>query len=876
MLRMATRSFGMPQASPTPPAGFAPPTSDVPPGPPAARDGARTPALSGVSLRWAMGLFCGFVGAFMLVAPRQFSRPIYDPLRAFGAAWGIAALAAGVALLSVATLRTRRTSRRLAHGLACLVLLALAAGLGAAGAWTGAVTYAVLAGSLMLPAGLRGRPLRGPAGDLLALAMGCNAAVVGTGMALLPRLIHNSWAGPTYLRPLGLALVATGLPLCYAQLRPVSRRQLWAAHLAAGAGMAGLGVLAAVPPPAWTGIALWWGIGGAVALLPWLRVRSAGLDTSALRTRLALALATVTSLALVAAVAVSTTQEERLATTQAQETLAVEARSVAQNVRDYVELNGARAATMAGLSAGLPLDPEVQRELLAKSRPGYPDLTGLLLVGIDGRLLASDGGSMVGAGTRRDIATAAAARAEAPVELAVDPASGHRLLLVAAPVFARDGRPVAAMVMAFDSRSLERRISREGSIVSLGDGYGNLLARRNGLAASASELAAGWDRQAVAGAPPELSGRLAAFATVPNFRWVVALERPEASALAGVDRGRNLAFATLLLVLPLAVAGGIRVARLITRPLGTLADAVDELTAGNPWAPLESSRITEVERLSAAFREMRDRLAQRTAESERLAAELLARADALAESDRRKDEFLAMLAHELRNPLGAISTAAYILADTRPAEPPAARSVSVIQRQTQHLARLVDDLLDVSRITRGKVELRRVPLDLGDVIRQAVETTRPLIEARRHHLELSLPEAHLPVLADPTRIEQVLANLVRNAVKFTEPGGRIEIVAAARAGEAVVRVRDSGIGIPGELLPRVFDLFIQGQQGLDRSAGGLGIGLTLVRSLVEMHGGRIEANSGGTGSGSEFTIWLPLAPAAPRLQAMHAAADGPG
>jgi len=173
-----------------------------------------------------------------------------------------------------------------------------------------------------------------------------------------------------------------------------------------------------------------------------------------------------------------------------------------------------------------------------------------------------------------------------------------------------------------------------------------------------------------------------------------------------LDRGRDLAFATLLLVLPLAVAGGILVARLITRPLGTLADAVGELTAGNPWAPLESSRITEVERLSAAFREMRDRLAQRTAESERLAAELRARAEALAESDRRKDEFLAMLAHELRNPLGAVSTAAYVLGRMESLAPPVARSVAIIQRQSQHLARLVDDLLDVSRITRGKVELR--------------------------------------------------------------------------------------------------------------------------------------------------------------------------
>jgi len=259
---------------------------------------------------------------------------------------------------------------------------------------------------------------------------------------------------------------------------------------------------------------------------------------------------------------------------------------------------------------------------------------------------------------------------------------------------------------------------------------------------------------------------------------------------------------------------------------------------------------------------MRDRLAQRTAESERLAAELRARAEALAESDRRKDEFLAMLAHELRNPLGAVSTAAYVLAGMDSLAPPVARSVAIIQRQSQHLARLVDDLLDVSRITRGKVELRRVPIDLGEVVKHAVESTRLLVEARRHRLQVSLPGAPLPLIADPTRIEQVLANLIRNAVKFTDPGGLVEIDAAARDGDAMVRVGDSGAGIPGDLLPRVFDLFIQGPQGLDRSAGGLGIGLTLVRSLVEMHGGRVEAHSDGPGRGSHFIIWLPLAPAA--------------
>ncbi|MBV8199248.1 MAG: sensor histidine kinase [Acidobacteria bacterium] len=825
--------------------------------------GASATALSGASLRWAVGSFCSSIGAFMLVAPHQFAGPVYEPLRGFGVAWAIAALAAGVGLLSAATLRTRRTLRLLTHGLTSLVLLALAGALAAAGAWTGLIVYTVLAAAMLTPAGLRGRPPLHPIGDLLALAMGLGLALIGALLAALPGVFHQPWSGlGAALRPLGVALVAAGLPVCYVQLRPVPRWLLWTAHLAAGAGLIVLGILAAAPPPAWTGIVLFWGVGGAVALLPWLRQWSGGIDTSALRTRLALALATATSLALVVAVAVSTTQEARLATAQASETLAVEARSVAQNVRDYVELNGARATTMAALAAQLPEGAEMRRQLLGRSRPGYGDVTGMLLLGPDGRVVASDGGGVPEGATLGDLARATAARAGVAVQLGLDRASGHRLLLVAAPVSGRDGRPTGAVVMEFDSRPLERRIAREGSIVSLGDGYGNLLARSNGLGADGSRLPAGWDRRAAAGSRPELADRLAAFALVPDFQWSVAIERPVASALAGVDRGRDLAFATLLLVLPLAVAGGILGARRITRPLGTLADAVGELTAGNPWAPLESSRITEVERLSAAFREMRDRLAQRTAESERLAAELRARAEALAESDRRKDEFLAMLAHELRNPLGAVSTAAYILGQSRDLAPPVARAAAVIQRQSQHLARLVDDLLDVSRITRGKVELRRLPLDLVEVVKQTVETTRQLVEARRHRLEVELPGAALRLMADPTRIEQVLANLIRNAVKFTEPGGLIQVDAAARDGYGVVRVRDTGIGIPGDLLPRVFDLFIQGQQGLDRSAGGLGIGLTLVRSLVEMHGGRVEAHSDGPGSGSEFTVWLPLSAAA--------------
>jgi signal transduction histidine kinase len=347
---------------------------------------------------------------------------------------------------------------------------------------------------------------------------------------------------------------------------------------------------------------------------------------------------------------------------------------------------------------------------------------------------------------------------------------------------------------------------------------------------------------------------------VPALGWVVAVEQPRSAALAGVRRGRDFALGLLVLVIPLAIVAGVVVARRIARPLGRLADAVSELTAGNMAVPIDTrGGVTEVARLGAAFREMRDRLAERTQESERLAAELRARAETLAEMDRRKNDFLAMLAHELRNPLGAIANASYILEQCEPADPQMERAVTIIRRQIQHLVRMIEDLLDVSRITRGKVELRREPLDLGVVVAHAVETARPLAEAKQQTLREALASEPLPLNGDATRLEQVLSNLLRNAVKFTRQGGTIEVSLARDGGaEAVVTVRDDGIGIAPDLLPRVFDLFAQGEQTLDRAGAGLGIGLTLVRRLVEMHGGRVKAASAGPGQGSEFEVRLPL------------------
>jgi PAS domain S-box-containing protein len=230
----------------------------------------------------------------------------------------------------------------------------------------------------------------------------------------------------------------------------------------------------------------------------------------------------------------------------------------------------------------------------------------------------------------------------------------------------------------------------------------------------------------------------------------------------------------------------------------------------------------------------------------------------LRAADRRKDEFLAMLAHELRNPLAPIRNAVQVMKLLIPEEPNLHRARDMIERQVHHLARLVDDLLDVSRITRGKIQLHREPLELAAVIARAAEASRPLIEARGHRLTVSLPSDPVILLGDGTRLAQVFSNLLSNAAKYTHDGGRVEVAVQTNRGEAVVRVRDNGVGIPADLLPRVFDLFTQGDRSLARSEGGLGIGLTLVKSLVEMHGGRVEAFSDGVGKGSEFVVGLSI------------------
>ena len=241
--------------------------------------------------------------------------------------------------------------------------------------------------------------------------------------------------------------------------------------------------------------------------------------------------------------------------------------------------------------------------------------------------------------------------------------------------------------------------------------------------------------------------------------------------------------------------------------------------------------------------------------------------EVLREEDRRKDEFLAMLAHELRNPMAPIRNAVEILKMLGPSEPRIDRCHEVIERQVIHLARLVDDLLDVSRITRGKLTLQKETIDLAAAMARAVETARPLIESRDQRLAVALPDPPLILEADLVRVSQIVGNLLNNAAKYSPPGSEIRLSAAREGAEAVIRVKDEGVGIPPGVLPKVFDLFVQADSSLARSEGGLGIGLTLVRTLVEMHGGTVTAESEGPGRGSELTVRLPLSGKERPLQA---------
>ena len=292
----------------------------------------------------------------------------------------------------------------------------------------------------------------------------------------------------------------------------------------------------------------------------------------------------------------------------------------------------------------------------------------------------------------------------------------------------------------------------------------------------------------------------------------------------------------------IALPGTLGVRRVVCLPLVARGRTLGVLTLGT-GASLSSDELALVENLAGR--------AAIAVDNARLYRDI-------QDGDRRKDEFLAMLGHELRNPMAAIANAIECLEHVDGDIRLRNEAQQVLRRQLQQMTRLVDDLLDVSRITRGKVTLRRSTVVLSTIVARAVDTTASIFVERGHRLHITQPDQPVRLDADPTRLEQILANLLHNAAKYTEAGGQVSLIIEPQDSQVVIRVRDNGIGISPELLPRVFDLFTQADRSLDRSQGGLGIGLTLVRSLVELHGGTVAATSNGINRGSEFAVCLPV------------------
>src|ERR1700722_6261281 len=296
--------------------------------------------------------------------------------------------------------------------------------------------------------------------------------------------------------------------------------------------------------------------------------------------------------------------------------------------------------------------------------------------------------------------------------------------------------------------------------------------------------------------------------------------------------------------------------RELQRLNASLAEANALLALKN--TTLEAEKTRELEGLNLTLRRANTEL-ERTNRALQAEIAVRVRAEAaLKETDRNKDEFLAILAHELRNPLAPIRNAVEIMRRRPITDPQLIWARDLVERQLGHLARLVDDLLDVSRITRGAITLAREPVLLATVLTRAIETVQPLIVGQTHELLVDMPDQALEVEGDLTRLTQALSNLLNNAVKYTEAGGRINVSVASLGEFAEIRVKDSGLGFAPELLPRLFNLFTQADATTHRAQGGLGIGLALVRKLVEMHGGTVTAHSAGVNCGSEFLMRLPL------------------
>jgi signal transduction histidine kinase/ActR/RegA family two-component response regulator len=444
-------------------------------------------------------------------------------------------------------------------------------------------------------------------------------------------------------------------------------------------------------------------------------------------------------------------------------------------------------------------------------------------------------------------------------------------IAVRVPVM-RDGRVAYVLTAIVKPESFLSLIQQQrlpsGWVTGLVDAQGHFIARVPERAAGSRASDAYLERVRAApegwyrGRTVEGVDTYTAFTVSALSGWSVGFAIPANEVAGAYLRGASVAGGTLLAMLALALGIAFLLSRRIAGPMAALSSAAASL--GQREAPIETrSAIREVAELERALNEASDAILARDRELRRQASELQA-------ADANKSQFLALLSHELRNPLAPLSNGLSVLKMRGDAQT-AARTHAMMERQIGQLRRLIDDLLDVSRIDRGKLELRRERVAVDAVVRNAIETAKPAIEARHHELAVRYAPEALYVEGDAVRLGQVIANLLNNAAKFTPQGGRIEIGTRAEGGRAAISVTDSGVGFTPEDRARIFEMFVQLDATRTQAAGGLGLGLTLVRSLVEMHGGTIDAESPGPGSGATFTVRLPLADAPATVHEVAAA-----
>ena len=479
----------------------------------------------------------------------------------------------------------------------------------------------------------------------------------------------------------------------------------------------------------------------------------------------------------------------------------------------------------------------------------------------------------------RSIAAAVQTLQPAIDDLAVAPLLNNQLGIPVRVPVVREGKAAYVLTAVVRPEAFQRVIGAQDMPTDwasgLVDSRGRLIARvphrPPGTMASAAYLEnirsadEGWYR----GATLDGTDTFTAFLRSDLTGWTIGYAVPSTRVLGGMTRAAWLMGAGIVASVAAALVLGLWLIRRISQPMAELATAAKAIGSGGRPKTVRST-IVEIDSLSRAVGDAAQAIATRDHEIQRSATELRQQTEALQLANANKSQFLALLAHELRNPLAPLRNGITLLRLQR--EPQRlAETQAMMERQVAHMARLIEDLLDVSRIDRGQLELRRERVAVDGVVASAIETVKPAIESKQQALVVRYERTALCVDGDPVRLSQVISNLLNNASKFTPAHGRIEIAIAAEGAEVVICVTDSGLGFRGEDSERIFELFVQLDTSRGQAAGGLGIGLTLVRSIVALHGGSVTAHSGGPGQGACFTVRLPLAAAPESADAPTAA-----